>query len=122
MARKRNTKEDLQRFVIYTIVPLFALHSLSTIAIFFLVGSGHLRLPNSLLMSLLTSTFSEAAAVFVIISKYLFTDNTIVLPATQIESRPHHHAQEVHQHTHVTTNSAPVPTHTRIVSPKLRQC
>src|SRR5687767_893536 len=72
MAKRTNTKEQLQRFVIYTVVALFAVHSLSTTAIFFLVGSGHLVLSNPLLMSLLASTFSEAAAVFVIISKYLF--------------------------------------------------
>lgn len=77
MTRRKKTKEELQRFVIYVIVPLFALHSLSTIAIFFLVGSGHLKLSNGLLMSLLGSTFSEAAAVFVTISRYLFTDRTI---------------------------------------------
>jgi len=75
MARRRNTKEDLQRFVIYTLIPLFAVLSLSTITMFFLVGRGYLRLPNSLLMSLLGSTFSEAAALCVIISRYLFTDN-----------------------------------------------
>lgn len=72
MAKRKNTTEQLQRFVIYTVVPLFAVHSLSTIAMFFLVGTGHLLLSNQLLMSLLASTFGEAAAVFVIISKYLF--------------------------------------------------
>lgn len=77
MARRKNTKEELQRFVIYMVVPLFAVHSLSTIAIFFLVGGGHLKLSNGLLMSLLASTFGEAATVFVIISKYLFSNKAI---------------------------------------------
>ena len=76
MAKRNKTTEQLQRFVIYTVVPLFAIHSLSTIALFFLVGAGCLCLSNPLLMSLLASTFGEAAAVFVIISKYLFPAKT----------------------------------------------
>lgn len=77
MAKRKNSKQNLQRFVIYMVVPLFAVHSLSTIAIFFLVVSGHLKLANPLLMSLLGSTFGEAAAVFVIISKYLFSNDSV---------------------------------------------
>ena len=72
MAKRKNPKEELQRFVIYFIVPLFAVHSLSAIAILYLVGCGHLHLSNGLMMSLLGSTFGEAAAVFVIVAKYLF--------------------------------------------------
>jgi hypothetical protein len=77
MAARKNRKEDLQTFFVYVIVPLFAAHSLSAIIIFFLCGSGHLHLSDRLLMTLLGSTFGEAAAVFAIVARYLFPSKTV---------------------------------------------
>lgn len=72
MAERKNPRHELQRFVIYTVVSLFAIHSLSAISILYLVGAGYLNLSNSLLLSLLGSTFGEAAGIFLVIARYLF--------------------------------------------------
>jgi len=77
MAKRKDQKTELQRFVIRFIVSLFAVHSLSAIVLLYLQGLGHSNLPSDTLMSLLYSTFGEAAAIFVLVCKYLFARETL---------------------------------------------
>ena len=72
MAKTKDPKVELQRFVIYFMVRLFAIQSLSAIVFLYLEGRGHLHLPSGALMSLLASTFGQGAATFVLVVKYVF--------------------------------------------------
>jgi tellurite resistance protein TehA-like permease len=86
MAKTKDPKVELQRFVIYFMVRLFAIQSLSAIVFLYLEGGGHLHLPSGALMSLLASTFGQGAATFVLVVKYVFRRDMVC--ACQEESSP----------------------------------
>jgi hypothetical protein len=62
----------MQRAFFYCLVPLFVLNGLCALALVFLVGFGVLILSDKVIMTFLLETVAQAAAVFVIVARYLF--------------------------------------------------
>ena len=66
------TTSRLQRWVAYCLLAVFALNTLSALAVIFLVGFGRMVLSESLIKTLLAETIAQAAAIFFIVTKSLF--------------------------------------------------
>jgi hypothetical protein len=65
----------LRRRVAYFLLLLFALNTVSALAVIFLVGLGKMILPNVVIISLIGETVAYAAAMFFTVTKHLFPSN-----------------------------------------------
>jgi hypothetical protein len=66
------TKINLQKLIVYIVLPLFALQSLGAFVIVFSVAAGWLKLSDSLLELLLHFTYAQLAAFVLIVIRSLF--------------------------------------------------
>lgn len=82
-AKRKLTAEELKleeartdltlRFrVAYFLLGIFALNTVSALAVVFLVGFGLMVLSNAVIISLIGETVAHAAAMFLTVTKYLF--------------------------------------------------
>ena len=70
--RQHLEKVSLQRYVTLSLLALFLLNSISALVMVFLLGCGKIILSEKVILTVIGQTISQAAGVFVIVTKYLF--------------------------------------------------
>jgi hypothetical protein len=63
----------LRKAVTFSLLALFAVNVLSVISVVFLVGFGKMALSEKLIFMLIAETVAQAAAIFITITRFLFS-------------------------------------------------
>lgn len=71
--QQARTVLTLRLAVTYSLLALFGINVLSVLSIVFLVGFGKMSLSEKLILTLILETVAQAATVFVIITRFIFS-------------------------------------------------